>query len=153
MCNFVSNIIVGAGPFALSLGSHFEKAGLDYTYTIGKYCVEHAIEYDDVIMPLPIELFYSYGEAFAARMKLKIESKMLAGLTRDKGGFTATFDDGDVVKAQNVVLAVGVHPFKFIPRIFSGLPPELLSHSGDYGPMDSVRGKRLAIVGAGASAS
>jgi thioredoxin reductase len=187
MGNIVSNIIVGAGPFALSLGSHFEKAGLDYTifgdlmgawkksmppgmmlkswpcssniddpdsaYTLGKYCAEHGIEYDDVLMPLPIELFYNYADAFAARMKLKIKNKMLTGLTRDNGGFTAAFDDGDVVKAQNVVLAVGVHPFKFIPKIFSALPPELISHSGDYGPIDRLRGKRLAIVGAGASAS
>jgi pyruvate/2-oxoglutarate dehydrogenase complex dihydrolipoamide dehydrogenase (E3) component len=33
------------------------------------------------------------------------------------------------------------------------LPPELVSHSGIYGPLDNLVGKRIIIVGAGASAS
>jgi cation diffusion facilitator CzcD-associated flavoprotein CzcO len=187
MSTSLDTIIIGAGPFALSLGAHLEDAGLDYCiygevmgawkklmppgmmlkswpcssniddphskFTLQQFCVEQGVDYDDVMMPLPVELFHAYGEAFATRMNLKIKQKMLVRLTRDEQGFVAGFDDGDSVRARHVVLAVGVHPFKYIPGFLAHLPGELLSHSGDYGPIDGLRGKNVAVLGAGASAS
>jgi thioredoxin reductase len=180
-------IIVGAGPFALSLGSHFEKAGIDYCiygdvmgawkkamppgmmlkswpcssniddpdgeFTLKQFCIERGVAYDDLFMPLPLELFCAYGDAFAERFKLKTKAKTLVRLRKEEDGFVATFDDGDVAYAPNVILALGVHPFKSIPPVFADLPGELISHSGDYGPVDGLKGQKVAVVGAGASAS
>jgi len=63
------------------------------------------------------------------------------------------FDDGETLNARHVVVAVGVHPFKRKLKTVRDLPEELCSHSGDYGPLDALRGKQVAVLGSGASAS
>jgi pyruvate/2-oxoglutarate dehydrogenase complex dihydrolipoamide dehydrogenase (E3) component len=40
-----------------------------------------------------------------------------------------------------------------VPRSVKALPAEVLSHSGDYGPLGALQGQRVAVLGSGASAS
>jgi thioredoxin reductase len=123
------------------------------SFTLRQFCAERGIPYHDSLMPLPLETFVAYGEAFQARFAPDVEPKLLSGLELTRKGFRATFNDGDVVTARRIVLAIGVHPFKYVPSILSHLPAEVLSHSGDHGPLDKFEDKHVTLLGSGASAT
>ena len=123
------------------------------TYTLRHYCEERGIAYHDSMMPLPVEMFVDYGRAFRAKFGIGVEPKFLTNLQSTGQGYRATFDDGEVVMATNVVMALGVHPFKRLPRSLASLPREFVSHSAEYGPLAPLKDKDVVILGAGASAS
>ena len=121
-------------------------------FTLRRYCVESGIDYHDSQMPLPVETFVAYGEFFQQHLVPEVERGLLTELTKAKNGFRATFQDGKTIEARSVVIAVGVHPFKHTPDILNNLPSEVLSHSGDHGPLDGFAGKHVTVLGSGASA-
>jgi cation diffusion facilitator CzcD-associated flavoprotein CzcO len=122
------------------------------SFTLKQFCAERGIPYHDSLISLPVENFIAYGEAFQARFVPDVEQKLLVGLEPNQPGLRAVFDDGEVVTAKRIIFAVGVHPFKHVPRILSHLPAEVLSHSGDYGSLDAFAGKEVSVIGSGASA-
>ena len=78
-------------------------------------------------------------DAAAARPVHRIR-RSLPGALRACGGsgFRAVFADGETVQARRVVVAVGLHPFKRLPREAKRLPSRLCSHSGEYGSLASL---------------
>jgi thioredoxin reductase len=66
--------------------------------------------------------------------------------------FEIVLEDGEVVAAQKVVMAVGISHFGYIPPILSKLPEEFVSHSSKHSSLDHFHGRELLVVGAGASA-
>lgn len=131
--------------------SSLSDAGAAFTFE--RFCTERDIPYHRSLMSAPLETFVQYGEAFQARLAPQLETKLLVRLESDGGAYRATFDDGDVVTAKRVVLAVGVHPFSHVPEAFRALSPERLSHSGDHGALDDFADRHVTVVGAGASAT
>ena len=125
----------------------------DRHFTVQQFCAERDAPYHDTLMALPLDSFITYGEAFQRRYVPTVERKKLTSLRQAPHGFAAVFDDDEVVDARQVVVAVGVHPFKYMLRAVNGLPAEVLSHSGDYGPLDDLQGQRVTVLGSGASAS
>jgi thioredoxin reductase len=95
----------------------------------------------------------AYGEAFQKRFVPEVENRELVNLAWGGSDFLATFSDGHAVRAKKIIVAVGVHPFAYVPEQLRHLPSELLSHSGEYGPLDKLQGKQVVVLGAGASAS
>ncbi len=73
-------------------------------------------------------------------------------LLREKNRFQLKFDNGEIVTARRVVIAVGVTYFRYIPSVLAHLPTSVLSHSGQYGALDHLRGRRVFVIGGGASA-
>ena len=122
-------------------------------FSVKNFCTERAMPYHDEMMPLPLDRFVEYGEAFQVRYVPAVERKSLLSLEPVNGGFRAAFDDGETVQARRVVVAVGLHPFKRLPREAGDLPSELHSHSGDYGSLAPLDGKEVVVVGSGSSAS
>lgn len=118
-------------------------------FSVKSFCTERALPYHDVMMPLPLDRFIEYGEAFQARYVPAVERKTLISLEPAAGGFRAVFADGETVQARRVVVAVGLHPFKRLPQEAGRLPAELYSHSGDYGSLTSLDGKEVIVVGSG----
>jgi thioredoxin reductase len=121
-------------------------------FTVERYCAERQIPYAPELT-LPLETFVDYGEAFLAHFGIDVEPKLVSSLEPASHGYRATLDDGEVILARRVVMAVGVHPFKFIPDRLRHLPADAVSHSGDHGPLDRFVGKHVTIIGAGASAT
>lgn len=178
--------IVGAGPYGLSIASHFRHRGIPFRvfgkvmdswlahmpkgmclksdgfasniydpeakFTLGHFCAEKGIKYADTGIPVAIDTFTSYGLAFKERMVPELEDKMVTFLDRAADGFTVRLDDGETLKARQVVLAVGITHFEYIPSSLSSLPAEFLSHSARHREVDTSRGRRVAIIGGGASA-
>ncbi len=143
-------------PPGMTLKSHGWSSDLydpGRNFTLGRFCADKRLPYHDSLIPVPVETFVAYGEAFQQRFAPKVERKTLVRLERRGAGFLAGFDDGSETVARRVVLAVGVHPFKHVPDELVRLPAELVSHSGDHGPLDRFSGKSVVVLGAGASAT
>jgi thioredoxin reductase len=121
-------------------------------FTLERYYAKHQTPYDPRLS-IPLESFVAYAEAFRSHFALDVQSKLLSLLEPVAHGYRATFDDGEVVVARRVVMAVGVHPFKHIPSPLKRLPANAVSHSGDHGPLDAFAGKHVTVVGSGASAT
>ncbi len=122
------------------------------SFTLADFYRETGIALDDLAAPT-LETFVAYGEAFQGRLVPNLEAKILQKLERTPSGFLATFDDGQTVTAHHVVLAVGVHPFKYVPDVLADLPDHVVSHSADHGPLDAFKGKEVAVLGSGSSAT
>ena len=143
-------------PPGMLLKSHAWSSSLydpGSSFTLKRYCEERGVPYHDSLIPVPRETFVAYGEEFQRRLVPNVERKTLALLERRGPTFHAVFRDGSEIFAHRVVLAVGIHPFKHVPRQLAGLPPELLTHSSDHGPLDGFAGKDVVVLGAGSSAT
>jgi thioredoxin reductase len=145
--NMPPGMLLKSYPWASNL--YASQAG----FTIKEFSSRSALPYHDTMMPLSRETFVTYGEEYRSRLVPNVEPRMLQSLTQSSSGFRAELDDGQVVEARRVVIAVGLQPFKHVPELFNDLPAELCSHSGDYGSLDRLAGKSVTIVGAGASAT
>ncbi len=61
-------------------------------------------------------------------------------------------ENGDVVHARSVVVAAGIGPFRSLPTCLSGLTDKYVSHSYDHRDLADFTSRRVAVIGAGASA-
>ena len=121
--------------------------------TLETFCAKRGLPYHASDIPVPLETFIAYGEAFQRQFVPDVESRELIRLDWTGSAFHAVFHDGESLYAKRVIIAVGIHHFAYIPPQLGNLPDELVTHSGLYGPLDKLVGKQVIIVGAGASAS
>jgi thioredoxin reductase len=77
---------------------------------------------------------------------------MVTSVQRSSNGFQATLSSGEVFQARRVVVAVGLTYYEHIPPELAGLSPEFLSHSSTHATLDRFKGRKVAVIGAGASA-
>ena len=179
-------LIVGTGPYGLSLGAHLRAAGVDFriigrpmefwlnhmpkgmhlksegfasslfdpgsSFTLGHYCREHNLPYGDLGMPVPLERFSNYGLEFQKRYVPDVIPQKVAQVERSSDGFRVTLDNGDVIGARRVVVAVGLTYYEYMPDELAALPREAVSHSSRHGNLEKFKGREVAVVGAGASA-
>src|ERR1700675_545360 len=124
----------------------------DREFTLGRFCAEHGIEYSDAGIPVRLETFSAYGLAFRQRILPELEDKLLVSLDRAREGFLLRFEDGEMVTAKRVVLAVGITHFEYTPENLAHLPLEFLSHSFRHADPELFRGRSVVVIGGGASA-
>ena len=179
-------VIVGAGPYGLSIAANFRRQGLafrifgppmenwlshmpkgmmlksdgfasnlydpDDTFTLKQFCAEQGIEYSDTDIPVSLETFSAYGLAFKERLVPELENKIVAGVEKGAQGFLVRLDDGEQVRCRRVVLAVGISHYQYVPSSLAQLPDEVFSHSFRHHDLEPFRGRRVAVIGGGASA-
>lgn len=121
-------------------------------FTLGQFCAERGIEYADTGVPVRLDTFTAYGLAFRDRMVPDLEDKLVVRVDRLPEGFLLQLEDGETVKARNLVLAVGITHFEYIPENLAKLPSELLSHSACHRDLEPFRNRSVVVIGAGASA-
>lgn len=122
------------------------------SFTLRQFCAEQKIHYHDLLMPLPVETFAAYGEAFQSRFVPNVEDKTLVGCDLTPQGLRIKFDDGDTLVARHVVVAVGIVPFRSVPAVLDRLPAENVSHSCDYGSLKQFGSRNVLVLGSGSSA-
>jgi lysine/ornithine N-monooxygenase len=122
------------------------------TFTLAQYCQERSLPYADVGVPVPIETFVDYGLEFQKRFVSQLEETEVTSVARVAGGFELTTGTGEIVRSKRVVVAAGITHFAYIPPAFGVLPQELLTHSSAHKELSSFEGRRVAVIGAGASA-
>lgn len=120
-------------------------------FTLKQYCAEQNVPYTDDQTPVSLETFSNYGLAFKDRMVPELEDKLLAKLERTAEGFVLTLDNGEIVKAKQVVLAVGITHFDYIPESLAHLPEEFLTHSYRHHDLELFRNRSVIVIGGGAS--
>jgi thioredoxin reductase len=132
--------------FASSL---FEPRG---TFTLKIYCRERGISYADLGIPVPLEVFTSYGLEFQRRFVPGLETEKVLSVQRAHSNFRVMLENGETFIARKVVVAVGQSYYSYIPKELDGLPPDLVTHSSAHSVLDHFAGLDVAVVGAGASA-
>ena len=185
-------LVVGAGPYGLSLAAHLRARGVEHAivgrcmdawvehmpeamvlkseafasdlfapgagYALAEYCREQGIAYAPIGFPVPRRVFAGYGREFQRRFVPELREEHVVRLERvgragrEACGFRATTENGWSVEAERVVLAVGLHPFPYVPEAMAHLPRGLASHSFDHGDVSGFAGRRVMVWGAGASA-
>lgn len=121
-------------------------------FPLHKFCAEQGIPYADDGLPVRRETFVAYGLAFQERMVPEVENRLVVSITPAPGGFKLGIDDGETLTAQRVVMAVGITHFASVPPALEQLPPEYLSHSFHHHEVDPFRGRKVIVIGGGASA-
>jgi len=182
-----SVVIIGAGPYGLSLASYLRAAGIDFkifgkpmanwrehmpagmllksdgcasdlyepegTFTLRRFCEDHAIPYQHTGLPVALSTFIAYGLAFAQKFVPDLDSREVARIDRRPGGgFLVQLSDGEPIAADRVVVAVGISHFKHMPPILAALEPGFVSHASEHNDLSPFRDRDVIVVGGGASA-
>ncbi|MBW4022469.1 MAG: NAD(P)-binding domain-containing protein [Proteobacteria bacterium] len=121
-------------------------------HTLRDFCERHGYAYADVGVPIPVEVFYAYGREFQERLLPDLDTRHIAGITSETGGFLLRLDDGQAVRARRVIVAVGIAHYAFVPHELQALPPQFVSHTSQQRSMTDFSGKKVLVLGAGSSA-
>jgi cation diffusion facilitator CzcD-associated flavoprotein CzcO len=179
-------VILGAGPYGLSIAAHLRKTNLQYrifgtpmqswadrmpkgmllksegfasslydpdsSFTLRQYCLENRVPYADVGLPVPVETFIAYGLEFQRRFAPHLEQTDITSVTRIPEGFALTTATGETLQARKVIVAAGISHFSYLPPFLMQLPSEYVTHSFYRNDLSEFDGRRVAVIGAGASA-
>jgi Pyridine nucleotide-disulphide oxidoreductase len=180
-------IIIGAGPYGLSLAAYLRAHGIEHrifgkpmdfwltqmpsgmnlksdgfasnlydpedSFTLKRFCQERDIAYADIGIPVRLDTFAAYGLAFKSAMVPNLEERIVVSLKRQPRGFAITLEDGEVVAALSVVVAVGIAHFTQVPSVLANLPTELLTHSSQHHNLERFAGRDIIVIGGGSSAT
>lgn len=181
-----NTVIVGAGPYGLSIAANLRRLGVPFrifgrpmdtwishmpkgmllksdgfasnlddgknSFPLSAFCREKGITYGNTEVPIAIETFCAYGVTFGDRLVPELDQRNVVGIERTTGGFRVLLEGGEMVDASKVVLAVGVTHFENVPESLSQLPEQYVTHSARHTEPAKFRGRKVAVVGAGASA-
>jgi hypothetical protein len=139
-------MILKSEPYASSIASPTTGN------TMGDYCAEQGLDYTDRIGPVSRERLLGYTDWFIKRQVPDIVDDIVTEVSPAGDGFRVGFAGEDTVTARQVVVATGVMPHAYLPPQLSGLPADLVTHSGTHTDLSLFSGRRVAVVGAGQSA-
>lgn len=122
-------------------------------YTLKAYCRSEGLPYADVNLPVPLDTFVNYGNAFQRRYVPSLEETEVVALRRSGQGFELELATGEKLMARHVVVAVGISYFAYTPPEFAKLNSPFVSHSSDHHKLGGFRGRRVAVLGGGSSAT
>jgi hypothetical protein len=117
-----------------------------------RYCSERGLRYADLNVPVPLSTFIEYGLEFQTRFVPHLDRRSVKRLIRIGDSFILRLEDEREISARRVVLATGIDYYRHIPPELAHLAPQLITHSADYGDVTRLAGRRVAVIGRGASA-
>jgi len=120
--------------------------------TLAEFCRTRGVDHHATLLPVKVETLVAYGQAFQERFAPRVERKQLCRLERMGAQFGLHFDDGTWLTADHVIVAVGVLAYRHVPEEFARFSPSVVSHSSDFGSLERLDGRDVAILGAGSSA-
>jgi len=122
-------------------------------FTLAKYCTDEGIPYADLGLPIALETFSSYGNAFQQRMVPSLDTRSVAKLECSGDGFRLRLIDGEELDARRVVIATGISYFEYLPSELAHLPRTRCSHSADNRDLSGYEGRHVLVLGRGASST
>lgn len=174
--------IIGSGPYALSLAAHLRSRGTSYRVfgpvmhfwrsmpkglnlkslgfatnicvpqpgqSFPEWCRRQGLE---ELEPCSMESYAAYGLEIQQRFVPDLEPEQVVMVrSAGKHRFEVTLSNGDIVHARNIVSATGLSGLAYTPDVLEGLD-EHLTHTSALHSYGQFAGKRVAVIGAGASA-
>jgi cation diffusion facilitator CzcD-associated flavoprotein CzcO len=178
----VNVVIVGAGPYGLSLAAQFRKRRVSFriigqamkfwrNMPIGINLKSPALG-TNIYVPEPehtfpewcrqrgledfepctMQSFAEYGLWMQEHFVPDLESEEVINVSAAGRGFDVTLSGGRRMNARRVVFATGLSYLARIPEVLNHLPRELASHTYFLSDYSKFHGKEVAIIGGGASA-
>ena len=142
-----------AGMFLKSEGFASSLSDPGNAFSLAHYSTANGIPYADTGLPVPLKTFTDYCMAFQQRFAPNHDARSVTRIERDEDGFWLTLDDGELVFASRVVIAVGITHYAHMPHEFAGLPEAFVAHSSQHPrPWQVQAARRSSLIGAGASA-
>ena len=89
---------------------------------------------------------------FQKRFVPELEEKTVVSVRLSGVAFSVLLHDGEEMLANKVIVAVGISYFGHVPPALDAVPAEFVSHSSRHSVLDHFNGRRVAVVGGGASA-
>ena len=120
--------------------------------TLKAYCTARNIPYADIGLPVAIETFIAYGLEFQRRFVPALENVQIASLTQSAQGFELITSQGETLRAHRVVVATGIVNFAYLPPALAAIAGPMVSHSSQHSDLGEFKGRKVAVLGAGASA-
>ncbi|MEJ1968162.1 MAG: NAD(P)-binding domain-containing protein [Rhizomicrobium sp.] len=124
----------------------------DRASTLEAWCAANGKAYSAQKIPVALSDFVAYADWFTATYVPSLEALDVVDIVRAPHGYTLTLENGAVVQARRVVMAVGITWFKNLPDTLAALPGSAVSHSFDHHDCERFRGRGVTVLGAGASA-
>jgi thioredoxin reductase len=121
--------------------------------TLEKFCQAKNLPYAHTGIPVTAELFADYGNEFQRRFVPDLERKLVMSVELGSNGFDLRLNNNEALTARNVVIAVGIKAFDYLPSELRGFSEDLVTHSCSYGDAAHLAGKEVIVVGAGSSAT
>ena len=106
----------------------------------------------DVRTVIPADVFIAYGLEFQKTFAPDVDPRQVTKVSRAGDKFQLTLEDGATMRAGRVVIATGIRDYAYIPEALRAAPSEFVSHSCEYGPVDRFAGRKVIVIGGGASA-
>jgi thioredoxin reductase len=155
----VEVIIIGAGPYGLSIASHLTCAGVTrrifgfpmrawrlmppglFLKSFGfatniptphrHYTLPEYCRSRGLedFEPILTSTFAEYGDWFQRELVPDVEQVQVTDVARVGDGFDVMLETGERVRARRVVMAVGLGHFPNIPQVFASLPENMVTHA------------------------
>jgi cation diffusion facilitator CzcD-associated flavoprotein CzcO len=182
----VDIVIIGAGPYGLSLAAHLRDSGRSVRifgspmeswsnhmpqgmhlksegfasdlydpggeFPLKAFCALRSIPYADIGLPVAIDTFIEYGREFQRRYVPELENTRIVSLKESAGYFELTTATGEIACARRVVVAAGIVNFAYLPPVLAATHSPMISHSSQHSDLRAFKGRKVAVVGGGASA-
>jgi FAD-dependent urate hydroxylase len=120
--------------------------------SLERFFRSHRMHYQSYGVPVPLDLFIRYGLDFQRSLVPNVENTKVIGLEQHDEGFHLRLETTELVRARNVVVAVGLTYFEQFPLTLRGLPAEYVTHSSRHTDLSVFRGREVVVVGGGQSA-
>lgn len=96
--------------------------------------------------------FIEYGMWFQSMVAPDVDRRHVTHLERDGSRFVLTFDQGERLRANRVLVAAGIDQFTHRPALLKSLPEGTTSHVADHRKLDVFKGQNVLVIGGGQSA-
>ena len=140
------------GMFLKSQGFASNLSDPDGTHTLEAFCQATGRPYASYGLPVPLDTFVAYGQWFRTELVPDIEEVLVTDVAQRDGGFELTLANSEQVRARQVVVAIGVEHFAYVPEPLSALPDTVCTHASAHTDLSVFRDREVVVVGAGQSA-
>ena len=175
-------VIIGAGPYGLSLAAHLRKRGVAYrifgesmrfwrNMPIGVNLKSFAFATNiDVpargysfpewcrqngledFEPCTMQSFAAYGCEVQKRFVPDLEEVLVTNIARRDREFAVTLASGEQFCSRKVVVCTGLSGLAHVPGVLQSLAADRMRHTFDISDYREFRNRKVAVIGAGASA-
>lgn len=175
-------MIIGAGPYGLSLAAHLRARGVEYrifgesmrfwrnmplgvnlkslAFATNIYVPQRGHSFPQWCVqrgledfePCTMQSFAAYGCEMQQRFVPELEEVLVTNVRQHERGFEVRLASGESFTARKVIACTGLSGLAHIPAALRELGPERMQHTFDISDYGAFRNKTVAVIGAGASA-